>query len=105
MPVYLHASLRIAPGKLQAMLDLLRDDLIPIMEAQGWRILGCFTNISGARNTILDLWELNNLDHFKQGYKGFMEHARFAAIKGRIDEFVVEETLTFLDRIYSGPTA
>lgn len=98
MPVYLLANLRIVPGKMQPMLALLKDGLVPALERQGWKLAGCFTTLSGARNTIVDLWELDDLDHFQRGYQGFIDDPQFASIKAGIDAYVAEEVLTFLDR-------
>lgn len=98
MSVHLHAEIHVVPGKLQLMLALLKDELIPIMEGQGWKLVGCFTGVSGPRNTILDLWELEDLEHFRRAYQGFVTHPDFPSIRDRIDQYVEKETLTFYDR-------
>ena len=99
MSVYLQATISATPGKLPQLLELLKKELIPIMEAQGWRMAGCFTGISGPLNTIIDLWELEDLEHFRRGIKGFTEHPEFASIAARLSEWVQEEVLHFLEPV------
>ena len=97
MSVYMQATIRVTPGNLIPMLKMLKTELFPIMEAQGWRMAGCFTGISGPRNTIVDLWELEDLEHFRRGIRGFMAHPDFASIRDRLNVWVQEEVLSFLE--------
>ena len=97
MSVYMQATISVTPGKLPQMLELLKKELFPIMEAQGWRMAGCFTGISGPRNTIVDLWELDDLEHFRRGIGGFLQHPEFPSIRDRLSEWVQEEVLHFLE--------
>ncbi len=99
MPVQMQAVIRVNPGKLRPMLALLTEELIPIMETQGWKLLGCFTGVSGPRNTIIDLWEMDDMEHFRRAYQGFAAHPSFPSIRDRLDQYVQEEVLTFLDRV------
>lgn len=98
MSVHLHAVIRANPGKIGPLLELLTQELIPIMEAQGWKLIGCYTGKTGPINTIIDLWELEDMEHFRRAYDGFMAHPSFPSIRQRLDAYVAEETLTFCDR-------
>ncbi len=103
MSAYLHAEIHAVPGKLQPLLAMLKDELFPVMEAQGWKLIGCFTGLSGPRNTILDLWELRDMEHFREAYQGLVSHPNFQSLRERLDAYVESETLTFYDRFV--PTA
>ncbi len=98
MSVHLHAVIRTRPGKLMPMLALLKEELIPIMESGGWKLIGCYTGKTGPINTIIDLWELDDMEHFQRAYAVFTGHENFPSIRERLDQYVIEETLTFCDK-------
>lgn len=98
MAVYMQAQIRAVPGKLGALLELLTTRLVPIMEAQGWKLEGLFVGRTGPINTITNLWQLEDLEHFRRAYAGFMSHPDFPMIRATLDTHVQEESLTFLDR-------
>ncbi|MCG2840541.1 NIPSNAP family protein [Sandaracinobacter sp. RS1-74] len=98
MPVYLEARIRAVPGKLRPLVELLSGELIPLMQGQGWKLQGLFVGKTGPINTIINLWELEDMEHFRRAYGGFVGHPDFPSIRARLDSHVQEEVLTFLDR-------
>lgn len=99
MPVYLHAEIHVRPGHLDDMLNLLETTIKPMMEGEGWKMLACYTGISGPRNTIIDIWELDDLDHFRRAHEAQL--AKLTPendIRAKLSAWVESETLTFLDR-------
>ena len=98
MSVYLHAEIHVRPGHMADMLAMLETEIKPMMEAQGWKMLGCFQGLTGPRNVIVDLWELDDLEHFRRAYASLGQLAPTDTLRARLDSWVVRETLTFLDR-------
>lgn len=98
MAVYLQAVIRSQPGQFAPLLELITSELVPIMEAAGWKLHLCLTGKTGPINTIIDIWELEEMEHFQRAYAQFMRHPSFPAIRARLDQMVAEETLTFCDR-------
>ncbi|MDE2620783.1 MAG: NIPSNAP family protein [Sphingomonadales bacterium] len=99
MAVYLHAEIHVRPGHLADMLNLLEHTIVPQMEGEGWKLLGCHTGISGPRNTIIDLWELDDLEHFRRAHAAILgKLPPDNDLRAKLDAWVESETLTFLDK-------
>jgi hypothetical protein len=98
MAVYLHAEIHVRPGHIADMLNLLEHTIKPMMEGQGWKMLACYTGISGPRNTIIDIWELEDLEHFRRAYAELARLSPDNDLRSKLDCWVESETLTFLDR-------
>lgn len=99
MSVYLHAEIHVRPGHILDMLHLLEHSIKPMMEAEGVKMLACYTNITGPRNTIIDIWEMNDMEHFRAAYaRGLGALPRDNDIRAKLDAWVERETLTFMDR-------
>lgn len=75
MAVYLKASIRVVPGKL-AQFKATLEQVVPIMEANGWRLLGSWHHSTGPINSVTDIWELEDANVFTS--------AR-AALKGEVN--------------------
>ena len=54
--IYLQASIKLRPGKLQDFIALL-NDLVPIVARHGWKLIGSYASVVGRLNTVVDLWE------------------------------------------------
>lgn len=99
MPVYLHAEIHAVPGRLGNLLHLIQHRLKPLLEAEGLRLVACYTGISGRRNTVVDIWELDDMDHFRKAYATTLETLPpDNELRIQLSECVESETLTFLDR-------
>src|SRR5512138_1164211 len=57
MAIYLKATIQVVPGKLGQFRETLAQ-VVPIMEANGWKLLGSWHHSTGPVNTITDLWEI-----------------------------------------------
>ena len=97
MAVYMKAVIECQTGKLLQLQDTLLK-IFPIMEAQGWKLLGCFVHASGRINTVTDLWELQDLDHVIRARAGLAAHPDYPAIRASLGECIINETLTFMER-------
>lgn len=98
MLIHLQVLTHAAPGKLPPLLELLTRELIPLLQSQGWQLVGCFTSRTGPINTIIALWELEDMEHFRRAYRGCAVHPAFPDLRARLDACVQKETLTFLER-------
>jgi hypothetical protein len=99
MSVYLHTEIQVRPGHLPDMLHLLEHEIKPTMEAEGWKMLGCFQGISGPRNFILNLWELEDLEHFRRAYASSLGKLLPSdTLRTKLSQWVERETLTFFEK-------
>lgn len=99
MPAYLHAEIHVRPGHMNDMLALLEHTLKPMLEAEGVKMLACYTTITGQRNTIIDIWEMDDMEHFRAAYgRSLGKLAPDNDVRAKLDRWVEHETLTFMDR-------
>lgn len=99
--IYLKSEIEIRPGHIPDMLDLLKTRLFPILEGSGgWKMLGCFVQRTGQLNTIIDLWELEDYNHYERGMTAVREDAGYPEIRKAIDTHVEKERLVFMNRAH-----
>jgi hypothetical protein len=92
--VNLHVTLAVRAAGLGAFCAVMAE-AVTILEAEGWRLAGAYVQRTGRLNTVIDLWELDDMNHFDRGLQAFAAHPRFAAIKAVLDETVECETIVF----------
>jgi hypothetical protein len=95
--VYLQASIKLYPGKLQDFIQLL-NTLTPVVGKHGWKLLGSYATVAGRLNTAVDIWELPDPNALQAALSD-PEMQKFA---GRISEIVEDETLTILTKLPIG---
>ena len=97
--VHMLSSIHVRPGKTPELLELLRDEVFPILEGKaGWKLLGCFEQRVGRLNTLVDLWELDDYNHFHLAFAAYRADPDYPAIRQRLDALIEQETLVFMDR-------
>lgn len=97
MSVFLHVTLEVEAAGL-ADFSATMAQAVPILEAQGWRLAAALVQRTGRLNTVIDLWELRDFNHFDEGLQTLVAHPRFAEIKAGLDRTVKSETIVFADR-------
>lgn len=97
--IHMMSTLHIRPGMSQSFLQLLKERILPILQTKaGWKLVGSFETRVGRLNTIVDLWELRDCNHFSEAFAAFREDPDYPAIRIAIDEHVEQETLTFMEQ-------
>jgi hypothetical protein len=97
MSVYLHVTLEIHAAGLPRFLSAMEETAVPFLEGQGWRLAGAFVQRSGRLGNVIDLWELDDFQHYDQALKAFYREASFPAFKQVLEETVITETVVFCD--------
>lgn len=97
MSVFLHVTLEVHAAGLSRFLEGMEKTAVPILEREGWRLAGAFVQRSGRLGNVIDLWELEDYQHFDRGLKAFGAHPDFRAFKAMLDETVISETVVFCD--------
>ena len=98
MSVYVHVTLEVKAAGMARFVEVM-GETVPLLEGWGWKLVGAFLQRTGKLNTVIDLWELDDMNHFDAGLKQFVAHPRFPAIKAVLDETVQSETIVFADRL------
>ena len=95
--VYLQASIKLHPGKLEDFTKLI-NDLLPVVGKHGWKLIGSYATLVGRLNTVVDLWEIPNTEAVAAllGDAEMQKHAH------RIAEIVEDEVLTVLTKLPIG---
>jgi len=97
MSVYLHVTLEIHAAGLGRFLDAMEKTAVPFLEREGWRLAGAFVQRSGRLGNVIDLWELDDFQHYDRALKAFGADPAFAAFKTLLEETVISETVVFCD--------
>ena len=74
----------------------LMGEIVPILEREGWKLEGAFMHTSGRLNTVVDLWRLEDYNHYGRGLAVLMAHPEFPRFSQILGEVVRNETVVFL---------
>lgn len=97
--ITMHSTIHVRPGKMPAMIELLRDRMVPILEGKaGWKLVGCYESRVGRLNTLVDVWEMEDYNHFTRAFDAYRADPGYPAIRLALDEIVEEETTMFMDK-------
>ena len=95
---YLHVTLELQPGALDRFKAVMARAL-PVLQAAGWRLAGAYLQRTGRLNTVVDLWELQDANHYDRGIAALVVRPDFAEIKAELDACVAKETVVFADAV------
>ena len=97
MSVYLHVTLEIHAAQLARFLEGMQKTAVPFLEREGWRLAGAFVQRSGRLGNVIDLWELDDFQHYDRALKAFAADPAFAGFKAMLEDSVISETVVFAD--------
>ncbi len=100
MSMYVHATLKIKPGKLFEAYELL-GRVVPEMEKAGWKLIGAYQGIIGQTSTIVDLWEVADANAVPALMVSLAANPKMAEFGPRLLELMAEEE--FLQLMVKAP--
>ena len=71
---------------------------MPFLEGQGWKLSGAFVQRTGRLGNVIDLWELDDFQHYDRALQALMADPAFPAFRKVLSETVISETVVFADR-------
>lgn len=101
MSVYLQATLEIDGAGYMRFVQTMTE-WVPIIEESGWKLHAAYMHRTGRLNTVIDIWELDDMAHMDRGFALLMAHPRFGEFKKVLDETVKSETLVLLQKFAYG---
>lgn len=105
MSVYLHVTLEIRAAGLGRFLEAMEKTAVPFLEGEGWRLAGAFVQRTGQLGNVIDLWELDDFQHYDRALQKLQRHPAFPAFKQMLEDTVITETVVFCDAAsYMRPT-
>lgn len=105
MSVYLHVTLEIHAAQLARFVDGMARTATPYLESAGWRLKGAYIQRSGRLGNVIDIWELEDFQHYDRALAAFAADPAFPAFKAMLDEAVISETVVFADPAPYHPAA
>lgn len=94
MSVFLHATIEVRPGEFARFCQTM-EEIVSIVEEAGWRLDRGFVQRTGRLYTVIDVWELEDFNHYDRGTQAIAAHPRGDAIREALAETVVSETVVF----------
>lgn len=95
--VYVQASIKLRPGKLQDFISLI-NKLTPITSRHGFKLLGSYASVVGRLNTVVDMWELTDIKNIE----ALFADPEMQKMGPLIAEIIEDETLTVLTKLPIG---
>jgi hypothetical protein len=95
--VYLHAQIKLFPGKQQDFVKLL-NTLMPQLHKHGWKLVGSFSALAGRLNTVVDLWELPD----PNALQAVLTDPEFQKHGPTIHDIIEDEVLSVLTKLPIG---
>jgi hypothetical protein len=100
MSMYVHATIKIKPGKIFEAYELL-GKIVPEMEKAGWKLLGAYQGIIGQTSTIVDIWEVADANAVPALMASLASNPKMAEFGPRLLELMAEEE--FLQLMVKAP--
>jgi hypothetical protein len=97
MSIFLQATLEIDGAGFQRFVQIMAE-WVPIIESSGWKLNAAYMHRTGRLNTVIDVWEVEDMEHIDRGFQQLMAHPRFGDFKKVLDETVKSETLVVLQK-------
>jgi hypothetical protein len=99
---YVFARLQLKYGKIEQFVEIM-NHLVPIMEKNGWRLLGAYRTTLGTLNEVWDFWEVKDANSTQTGLADALRDAEFAEWATKLQEVVEVEELRFLQKLPYSP--
>ncbi len=97
MAVYLHTTLEIRPSEFARFCETM-EDIVSIVEGVGWKLTGGYVQRTGRLHTVIDLWELEDFNHFDRGMQAIGADPRSEGLRAALAEAVISETVVFASK-------
>lgn len=97
MAVFLHVTLEVHAAGLGRFLNAMEKTAVPILEDEGWRLAGAFVQRTGRLGNVIDLWELDDFQHYDRALQNLQRHPAFPPFRQVLEETVISETIVFCD--------
>ena len=98
MSVYLIATIQVRAASFTKFAGVM-GKIAAIAETAGWKLANAYLMRVGQLNTVIDIWELNDFNHMNVGMQAIAAHPDFPDIQAVLHDAVIQETLSFADKL------
>ena len=97
MAVYFQATIELRADAVETFLHTM-EIVVPIAEKAGWKLTGAYMQRSGRLHTVIDIWELEDYNHYDRGLHAIAADPRFPQISAALAESIERETTVFMQK-------
>jgi hypothetical protein len=83
---------------MQSTIELNGAGFVPFLEAMPQAVAGAFVQETGRLSTVVDLWELQDMNHYHRGLQQLVAAPFYPQFKAVLDASVERETIVLLER-------
>jgi len=102
MAYYLLASLKVKYGQ-QRRFNEVMNHLKPVLEKEGWKLIGAYQNAIGRLSSVIDLWEVSSPNTVTDTLASASRDLEFAEWAAQLPELVEEEVLQLMTKLPYSP--
>jgi NIPSNAP len=95
--IYMQASIKLYPGKLPDFINLL-NKLTPLVAKHGMKLVGSYASVVGRLNTVVDLWELSDMN----ALEALGADPELRKYREEISSIIEDEVLTMMTKLPIG---
>lgn len=92
MSIYMQSTLELRGGDV-ARFRATMNELVTLLEAEGWQLIAAFEQMTGRLHTAVDLWRLPDIDSYTRGLAMLRGHPRFPEMAAVLADAIERETV------------
>ena len=90
--IYLEASLRVVPGKMNEFMEVFEKEFLPASNKLGRKLIAQWRTTIGTLDEITDLWVYDDLTHMQRLQEGRAKSPEFIKASGHLRSLIAYET-------------
>jgi quinol monooxygenase YgiN len=98
MPVFVHVTLELRGEYVESFMTAMKEIAVPYLESKGWKLYAAFLQSTGRLNTVIDIWEIEDMNHYQSALGAFFTSDVFPKFKPLLDQAVINETIVLADK-------
>ncbi len=99
---YMLARLQVRPGRVAALTEIM-SHMTPVLERQGWTLVGAYQTTIGRFNEIWDLWDIGgDASGIATGLSEARNDPEFAEWAAKLPEVVESEETRYMEKLNYG---
>lgn len=94
MGIYMQSTLELKADGVERFTETMKQ-IVEFVEGQGWHLVTAIMQMSGRLHTAVDLWELDDMNHYVRALGVLREDPRFPAMAQVLADTIERETVVF----------
>ncbi len=90
--IYLEASLRVVPGKMNELMEVFEKEYLPVSNKLGRKLAAQWRTTIGTLDEVTDLWVYNDLAHMQQFQEARAKSPEFIKASEHLRALIAHET-------------